>query len=142
MEWIKRNKWFLIVGGSIILALILYFTTKSDGKKIPTTNPDGSPDLSPCNPRKSGYTMNGNWSMPCAGGTPNFYNPTCADNNKSGLDINGNFFILCAGGAPTNPPEGWNPNNVKCVQGCDDNNKGNDCDGFPSIDCGFGRIKK
>jgi len=30
---------------------------------------------------------------------------------------------------------------VQCQDGCDKNNSGYDCNGFPSSDCGFARIK-
>lgn len=31
---------------------------------------------------------------------------------------------------------------VNCVSGCDQNAPGKDCNGFPSVDCGFGRVQK
>lgn len=63
----------------------------------------------------------------------NLFGGKKCDPNNNCYQKNGTYNLQCCQTANG----GWNPSDVNCVDGCDQNKKGYDCNGFPDTNCGF-----
>lgn len=101
----------------VLIIILVGVSFAAFGQKKQNINPNQNPDQQPgpvrCDPGRPGYTMNGDFSVQCAGGTapckpgtPGYdvngylqsYCGVPCDPNNPAYDVNGNFNILCGGG--------------------------------------------
>jgi len=121
---------YILIAVAIIAALVLivlavkYFMDQSAANNQPPVTPPTTGNLIA---DAFGSLFSGNFFQNLFGGKK-------CDPNNNCHQKNGDYNLQCCGTASG----GWNPSNVDCQNGCDKNKPGYDCNGLPSIDCGFG----
>lgn len=125
-------KWLIIaviIIGLIVVALLIAKAAKPRTKTITGGGGTQTPGLGNSLGNILGGVFQGNWWQNIFGGS---FSLSDCDPNRPGYTKKGKKDTRCT----TTNVSGYTLKG-NCVNGCDDGNPGYDCDGFPSVNCGF-----